>query len=114
MSSPITTHVLDTARGCPAAGLDIRLERTDGEGGWIAVGGGTTNSDGRVADLMEPGQLQPTTYRITFEVGPYLEATGDPGFYSTVPVIFHVREVDQHYHVPLLLSPYGFPTYRGS
>ena len=114
MSSPITTHVLDTARGCPAAGLAITLERTDGQGGWLQVGGGTTNEDGRIADLLSPGALEATTYRITFEVGPYLTAHGDAGFYPTVPVIFVVGDTSQHYHVPLLLSPYGFSTYRGS
>lgn len=117
MKSPITTHVLDTARGRPAAGVDVVLERQTAEG-FDAVGSGTTDDDGRVGDLLPAGQEPaPGVYRITFHVGPYLEASsGAPGaaFFPLVPIHFRVESPQEHYHVPLLLSPYGYSTYRGS
>ncbi|MBW3671132.1 MAG: hydroxyisourate hydrolase [Acidobacteria bacterium] len=112
MRSPITTHVLDTALGRPAAGITIRLSRIDGSD--IELASGTTNDDGRIADLLAPGSLEASTYRVTFETGPYFEAAGRPVFYPEVSVVFTIRETTQHYHVPLLLSPFGYSTYRGS
>jgi 5-hydroxyisourate hydrolase len=112
--SPITTHVLDTARGCPAAGIPIRLEQQGGDGRFAVVGSGITDADGRVKDLLAPGALTVGTYRITFETGGYLTRTGDAGFYPEVPVIFRIEQPQEHYHVPLLLSPFGYSTYRGS
>jgi 5-hydroxyisourate hydrolase len=109
MSSPITTHVLDTARGCPAAGVDVKLERGQ-EAGWEAVATGVTNDDGRVTDLMA-GSLDEGFYRLTFDTGRYHQGRG---FYPEVTVVFQVDNTEQHYHVPLLLSPYGYSTYRGS
>jgi 5-hydroxyisourate hydrolase len=81
---------------------------------WTRVGGGTTNADGRVADLMTPGSLTAGTYRMTFQTGVYFAANGIEGFYPYVPVPFEITATDQHYHVPLLLSPFGYSTYRGS
>ena len=111
--SPITTHILDTARGCPARGVPLTLERRDGDA-WTLLASGVTDSDGRVADLLEPGDLTVGLYRMTFQTGAYFESQGISGFYPYVPVPFHIAELGQHYHVPLLLSPYGYSTYRGS
>ena len=111
--SPITTHVLDTARGGPAEGVKITLEIQEGDD-WKSISDGVTNSDGRVADLMQPGELQAATYRITFHTQTYFEKNGTTGFYPYVPVIFQIAAPSEHYHVPLLISPFGFSTYRGS
>ena len=112
MSSPITTHVLDTAQGQPAAGIDVVLDKRDGEG-WTEIARGTTNHDGRITDLLE-GTLEYTVYRLTFDTGSYFERVGVEGFYPEACVVFQIGAVGQHYHVPLLLSPYGYSTYRGS
>ena len=111
--SPITTHVLDTAQGRPAAGLEIYLEKKVGDS-FVEIGRGHTNEDGRLPGLMHPGELEAATYRITFETGAWFEKEGTKGFYPYVPVTFEITAPDQHYHVPLLLSPFGFSTYRGS
>ncbi len=104
----ITTHVLDTARGRPAAGVPIRLERKDGAD-WSLVGEGHTDADGRQRTLTA-GEVAPGVYRLHFDVAAYL---GDAAFYPFVEVAFVVREA-AHHHVPLLLSPFGYSTYRGS
>ena len=114
MTSPITTHILDTAAGRPAAGVAVTLERCRGDGSWHAIGIGTTDGDGRVADLMEPGSLSVGRYRISFDVGPYHDGQGVRGFYPDVSIAFRVDAADEHYHVPLLLNPFGYSTYRGS
>ena len=106
--SPITTHILDTAAGRPAEGVAVRLERRT-DAGYEELASGTTNADGRVTDLLEPGSLTVGVYRISFDVGAY-----QPGFYPSVSIDFRVDALDEHYHVPLLLSPYGYSTYRGS
>ena len=112
--SGITTHVLDTARGRPAAGVPITLDFKE-EGGWRVLGWGATDADGRLRDLL-PSDFVLTGghYRLTFEVGTYLSAAGADGFYTEVVVSFVVRDAAAHYHVPLLLSHYGYTTYRGS
>jgi 5-hydroxyisourate hydrolase len=107
VSAAITTHVLDTARGQPAAGVAIVLERADGE----RVGAGATDADGRLKDL---GSVEPGHYRLTFDTGGYFAAGGQDGFYPEVVVNFTVAQGEDHYHVPLLLNPYGYSTYRGS
>ena len=113
--SAITTHVLDTARGRPAAGLPVVLEAQGGDGRWSAVGKGATDSDGRVAQLLAKGaSLQPGLYRLTFDTQSYFVAQEVEGFYPQVTVVFEVRDPTQRYHVPLLLSPFGYSTYRGS
>jgi 5-hydroxyisourate hydrolase len=109
MRSPITTHVLDTALGRPAAGVEIRLFR-----GAAELARGTTNDDGRIADLLAPGTLEAGTHRLTFATGPYFAATGRPVFYPEVSIEFTVAAPGEHYHIPLLLSPFGYSTYRGS
>lgn len=114
MKSPITTHVLDTAIGRPAADVLITLELLEDGAAAVELGRGNTDADGRVTDLLEPGSLKAGTYRITFFVEDYLKKSGRSGFYPQVPVVFCVEATDEHYHVPLLLNPFGYSTYRGS
>jgi 5-hydroxyisourate hydrolase len=109
----ITTHVLDVARGRPAAELPIRLELLDGET-WRTVGAGATDADGRLRTLTPPGPVTEGTYRIRFDTGAYFHALGVAGFYPFVEVVFAVTAGAEHHHVPLLLSPFGYSTYRGS
>lgn len=115
MPGYLTTHVLDTARGCPAAGLRISL--ADGRGQPLAEA--LTNADGRTdAPILPPDRFAPGIYTLTFHAGDYLRATGQAGveplFLDLVPIRFGIADPDAHYHVPLLLSPYGYSTYRGS
>jgi len=112
--SRITTHVLDTALGRPAAGVPVRLERVQA-GSTEMLGHGMTDADGRLRDLAPPGPaLLPGTYRLTFDTGAYFGAQELEGFYPRVSIDFEVRDGLEHYHVPLLLAPYGYSTYRGS
>jgi 5-hydroxyisourate hydrolase len=112
--SSVTTHVLDTSRGRPAAGIRVHLSR-EGTGGWADIGTGVTDADGRLRALCAPGtELVPGVYRITFETGAYFAAQGVEGFYPEVTIEFEIRDSKEHHHVPLLLSPYGYSTYRGS
>lgn len=112
--SGITTHVLDTARGKPAAGVPIILEFRS-EHGWRELGRAATDADGRARNLLPEGtSLIPGTYRITFATAVYFHEQGIEGFYPEASIVFDVRDAAQHYHVPLLLSPYGYSTYRGS
>ena len=113
MKSPITTHVLDTAIGRPAAGVHVTLEQL-ADGAATDLAEGYTDADGRVTDLLAPGSLKAGIYRITFFVEYYLKKSGRSGFYPQVPVVFRVEAIDEHYHVPLLLNPFGYSTYRGS
>lgn len=108
----ITTHILDTATGRPAVGVPVRLERHEGAGvGWAAVGAGNTDDDGRVKTLLPAGTPAPHgLYRISFDTAAYL---GPSAFFPEVHIVFAVRD-DRHHHVPLLLSPFGYSTYRGS
>ena len=108
--STISTHVLDTSLGRPAAGVKITLER-DGK----TVGSGITDDDGRVKDLVEAGaQLGIGLHMIVFEVGQYFASTNRDAFYERVTIEFVVSSDSDHYHVPLLLNPFGYSTYRGS
>lgn len=112
--SGLSTHVLDTAIGRPAAGIGVRLEVEDGDG-WRELAQAATNADGRVGHLLPPGtSLAAATYRLTFDVAAYHAAHGAAGFYPFVIIVFTVRDAAQHHHVPLLLSPFGYSTYRGS
>ena len=114
MGSPITTHVLDTANGVPASGIPITLQIRNDEGDWTEVASGTTNHDGRISDWLPEGEPPETgVYRAVFDVEDYFE-DNDEVFYSEIPIVFHLNSPDEHYHVPLLLSPYGYTTYRGS
>jgi 5-hydroxyisourate hydrolase len=108
----LSTHVLDAGRGCPAAGVSVTLHRRAGDD-WQLVDTGSTDPDGRVAALAPDG-LAAGVHRLDFDTGAYFTATGQTGFYPEVSVTFDVVDPAQHYHVPLLLSPYAFSTYRGS
>jgi 5-hydroxyisourate hydrolase len=110
--SKITTHVLDVSRGAPAAGVRIRLEKKHGDR-WMHVGDGRTDHDGRLRTLA-PEEIEEGVYKITFDIRSYHDAQGVVGFYPEASIVFEVRDPDQHYHVPLLLSPFGYSTYRGS
>lgn len=112
--SQITTHILDTARGCPAEGVTIRLYAAINDG-WKELASGVTNGDGRVPNLLEDGKVLPAgIYRTHFEVSGYFRNRGHKHFYPYVDVAFNIDGDGQHYHIPLLLSPYGYSTYRGS
>ena len=100
----ITTHILDTAKGKPASGIAVTLEVRRG-GKWETVGRGVTDQDGRLRTLTEGIALEQATYRLTF---------GTEGFFPEVAIAFRVEKPQEHYHVPLLLSPFGYSTYRGS
>ncbi len=115
MKSPITTHVLDTASGTPAVGVNVILEVNTSSEEWKELAHGKTNSDGRVSDLLpENAKLLAGTYRLTFLTAEYFRSTGVASFYPYIHVVFELKEPITHYHVPLLLSPYGYSTYRGS
>lgn len=109
----ITTHVLDTSVGRPGKGIAIELERVE-HNVWHLIGGGITDDDGRLRTLTQPGPVAPGTYRIRFQTGAYFAAQGITGFFPLVEIQFTVGDGDAHYHVPLLLSPFSFSTYRGS
>jgi len=111
----LSTHVLDTVSGEPAVGLAVRLGQRKGSGvdeGWVELSAAETDADGRVRDLAPDG-LHPGTYRLVFATAAYFAATGQAGFYPEVAISFTVTD-ERHYHVPLLLSPFAFSTYRGS
>jgi len=112
--SPITTHVLDTSLGKPAAGVAVGLSRLEPDGTERELARGTTDADGRVRDLLAPGSLQRGSYRLTFHTAAYFASDGRASFYPRIEVVFEVRTDTEHHHVPLLLSPYGYSTYRGS
>lgn len=107
----ISTHILDISRGRPAQGVDVRLEYLKGDAfGLIAEG--KTDADGRVRDWKF--DMKTGTWRIRFAIDSYFSALGEKCFYPFVEIVFQVDNADQHYHVPLLLSAYGYSTYRGS
>lgn len=112
--SQITTHVLDTSRGLPAKGLAISLfEQT--ENGWNELAHGTTNSDGRVSDLLsDEVKLSSGNYRVHFATTDYFNKMGDKIFYPFVDIVFTLDEGVSHYHIPLLVTAFGYSTYRGS
>lgn len=115
----LTTHVLDTSNGLPAAGLALALWAIDRDGGRRLVLETRTNADGRVdAPLLEGATYVPGTYELIFAVGAYLRGRGvdlpDPAFLDEIPLRFGISDASGHLHVPLLVSPYGYATYRGS
>lgn len=114
----LTTHVLDTARGCPAAGMVIELMRIDGPDHHL-IKTVSTNADGRVdAPLLSGSELAKGVYELVFHAGDYLRYAGDPlpdpAFLDAIPIRFGVADTNAHYHVPLLISAYSYSTYRGS
>lgn len=115
MSSTITTHVLDTSVGRPAVGISVSLERVGANGEAVQIGAGMSDADGRIRDLLAPGQtIEPGDYRLRFETGAHFAREGREIFYPVVHVTFRVASGGGHYHVPLLLTPFGYSTYRGS
>ena len=112
--SSISTHILDTARGIPAPNVSISLHRQKNDQ-WKRIGEGKTNTDGRVSDLYEQqSNLSAGIYKMHFATGEYFLAAGDKIFYPYAEVVFVIGKNTDHYHIPLLLSPFGYSTYRGS
>jgi 5-hydroxyisourate hydrolase len=116
----LSTHVLDATTGRPAAGVKVRLDCAVGDGGadagWVLADAGQTDADGRLRLASHPGaaDFEPGIYRITFGTGAYFTARGSASFYPEVTITFEMTAQDEHYHVPLLLSPFAYSTYRGS
>jgi 5-hydroxyisourate hydrolase len=111
----ISTHVLDTAVGQPAKDVPVRLERRDASGIWRLLASARTDQDGRCGELLpQSEELTPGLYRLAFETATYFAAHKLDGLYPLVEITFEVREGEQHFHIPLLLSPNGYTTYRGS
>jgi hydroxyisourate hydrolase len=110
----ITTHVLDISRGVPAVGITVILELRQASA-WAPIGRGITDENGRVNTLTTEGRLAPGTYRLTFDIGSFHREQGlSVSFFPEVKITFNVRDPDEHFHLPLLLSPFGYSTYRGS
>jgi 5-hydroxyisourate hydrolase len=113
--SPITTHVLDTSTGGPASAVAVALERRTASGGWETIADGITDSDGRIQNLLPSDvEFSAGDYRLTFETGRYFHMRNIACFFPTVTIAFLIADPRQHYHVPLLLSPFGYSTYRGT
>jgi len=111
----ISTHVLDTACGKPAASVPVRLDRADATGNWLELATSKTDGDGRCVQLLPAGSNLPEgNYRLTFGTEEYFAVQGIRGLYPSVQVTFHVHAGESHFHIPLLLSPNGYTTYRGT
>lgn len=112
--STISTHILDTSRGRPAAGISVKLEILNAGEGWSLLSEGVTDSDGRIKEFILGEELGAGTHRLLFSVGKYFESLNQPAFYPEVAVTFLIDSATEHYHVPLLINPFGYSTYRGS
>jgi 5-hydroxyisourate hydrolase len=110
----ITTHVLDTSIGRPAAGIKVSLEALSAGDGWKQIWWGTTDSDGRIRELLADGKLAERRYRLVFDTATYFAGRNVEAFYPVVIVVFEIQHPNQHHHIPLLLSPFGYSTYRGT
>ena len=110
--SRVTTHVLDATTGRPAADVEVTLERHAGQS-WQLITSGRTDADGRISEF-GPTDLERGVYRVSFAVAAYFAAGDQPTFYPEVVIMFTLDDEGAHYHVPLLLSPYAYSTYRGS
>lgn len=113
MASPITTHVLDTHLGKPAKDLPVTLQKLK-DGAWQTIAAGKTNSDGRIVDWLEGKSRESGHYKITFDTDSYFNTLGITCFYPKVSIEFRIENIDEHYHVPLLISAHGMSSYRGS
>ena len=112
--SPVTTHVLDIQRGQPAAGVALTLEKSQAAA-WLPVAAGTTDADGRSESLLAAGtSIAAGIYRLTFATGAYFQKQSLKTFYPSVQVVFEITDSQAHHHVPLLLSAFGYSTYRGT
>ena len=113
--SPITTHILDTSRGRPASDIAVTLEAQSADHVWTPLSSEKTNADGRIDNFTGlAAQMQAGIYRLTFVTEPYFRTLNVESFYPVVTVIFQIRTPEKHYHVPLLLNPFGYSTYRGT
>lgn len=112
--SGITTHVLDTSIGRPAAGVRIRLQTREGSDHFKTIGEGSTDADGRLRTLLGEQPLRNGSYRLIFDIKAYFAQTDRETFFPEATITFEITDASQHYHVPLLVSPYGYSTYRGS
>ena len=110
--SHITTHILDTGTGRPASGVKATLEAKSASG-WQEIGSGVSDADGRIGNL-GPVQVEAGHYRVSFETGDYFGKQGTESFFPAVSIEFFAKNTDEHYHVPLLISPFAYSTYRGS
>lgn len=111
----ISTHVLDTAQGKPAEEVPVRLERRELAGEWRVLTSFRTDEEGRCAQLLPEGEaLRAGLYRLTFDTATYHHAQNVEGLYPVVEITFQVHDGESHFHIPLLLSPHGYTTYRGS
>jgi len=112
--NPLSVHVLNLENGLPSPGVNVTLEKHVGQN-WQPLAQGVTNEQGRIGELFPDTQaMEAGQYRVVFKTGDYFKKAGRDTFFPEIPVIFEVKNADQHYHIPLLLSPYGFSTYRGS
>ncbi|MDQ7729562.1 hydroxyisourate hydrolase [Halomonas sp. SpR8] len=112
--NPLSVHVLNIQNGLPSPGVEVELERRT-DAGWESLATGITDEAGRVSALYPTNEdFQPGVYRVTFETGDWFEERDIATFFPDVPVPFQVEDTEQHYHIPLLLSPYGYSTYRGN
>jgi len=112
--SKITTHVLDTSRGKPAPGIEVTLERANEVGAWAKLSSARTDANGRIAEFPGAGALGIGRHRLRFDTAAYFAALGVTPFFTTVELVFDVRAPLEHHHVPVLLTPFGYTTYRGS
>ncbi|MBY5927319.1 MULTISPECIES: hydroxyisourate hydrolase [Halomonas] len=113
-SNPISVHVLNTQTGTPSSNVEVKLEQQT-DNGWVTVATATTSEDGRISALFPEGDtFEPGVYRAVFETGDWYKEQDISTFFPEITVPFEVDNVDQHYHIPLLLSPYAYSTYRGS
>lgn len=110
--SQLTTHILDTTKGKPAAGITIILYSGENDE-WTELARGVTNADGRIADLLKGKKLEHCIHKMRFETKDYFDKNQVKTFYPYVEIVFDINS-DEHYHVPLLLNPFGYSTYRGS
>ncbi|EAO0949132.1 hydroxyisourate hydrolase [Salmonella enterica subsp. enterica serovar Newport] len=114
MKNPVSVHVLNLQTGIPSEGVTVVLDKKEGDK-WVKLNSAVTSQDGRINALYPDGkEIQPGDYRVTFETGKYYADHNEDTFFPEIPVIIHVPKAGEHYHVPLLLSQYGYSTYRGS
>jgi 5-hydroxyisourate hydrolase len=110
----LSTHVLDLAHGLPVAGMTVRLDHRGDQGGWEPLAAAATDADGRISRWPGVAEIAAGTYRLTFLTGPHLDVEDEDAFYPEIIVIVRLTDAARHHHVPLLLSPFGYTTYRGS
>jgi len=114
MKNPLSVHVLNLQTGVPTSGVTVELEQQQKQG-WVKLGSGVTDANGRIAALYPANSTMAAgNYKVVFKTGDYYQQQHQPNFFPEIPVIFHVEKSGEHYHIPLLLSQYGYSTYRGN